>query len=286
VRAFVAIAAISWWLSTDARAECKPTAVMLGDPTLAQTLSQRLAANGIATSSTEGCPVVKVSVRQRGDQVHLELTDSFSRRGERQVRDVATAAAIVESWTLQEVDPGSLPELAAPPAPRLVAVALRPTAASGLAAMFESSVADDGSLWLGGAASGCGRVGPLCVGGLARLARDTATTPHRSNEVHALATIDLPRAFGRFAISPGIGVGYGWLEISSTHLDMHMMPFEVAETSHALRADVHLTVTRSLGKGFAIYGDVRGDSALARTDIPAGPSSFVRAAIGLRVEAR
>jgi hypothetical protein len=109
---------------------------------------------------------------------------------------------------------------------------------------------------------------------------------HRSNEVDVLATVDLPRTFGRFAISPGIGVGYGWLEISATHFDMHMMPFELAETSHALRADVHVTITRTLGRGFAIYGDLRGDSALVRTHIATGPDHFVRAAIGLRVEAR
>jgi hypothetical protein len=293
VRVLVAIAALSGWLSTNAHAECKPAALMSGDPVLAHTLSQRLAASGIETTSTSGCPAVRVRVEQRGDQVHLALTDTFSRLGERQVRDVATAAAIVESWTLQEVEEGSLPELAASASPPPAASSIAPrAAASGLAAMFESSLGGDGSLWLGGAVSGCARLGPVCVGGIVRFARDTRSTgetagiDHRSNEIHALATLDLARSIGRFSISPGLGLGYGWLEISASHLDMHMLPVEVAYSSHALRADLHVTIMRSLGRSIALYCDLRGDTALVRSEIPGGPESFVRAAIGIRVEAR
>lgn len=262
---------------------------MVGDPVLAQTLSQRLAANGIETTSTSGCPALRVRVEQRGDQVHLELTDTFSRLGRRQVRDVATAAAIVESWTLQEVEAGSLPELAGT-TPSIVAST--PRSASGLAAIFESSLADDGSLWLGGAVSGCARIGPTCIGGVVRFARDTRSTGdtagvnHRSNELHGIATLDVPRVLGAFSISPGVGLGYGWLEITSSHLDMHMLPVETAHTSHAVRGDVHVTITRSLGRSIALYGDLRADTAIVRSEIPAGPESFVRVAIGIRVEAR
>ncbi|MEJ7598977.1 MAG: hypothetical protein WKG01_13800 [Kofleriaceae bacterium] len=292
MRAFVAFAALPWWFSTSAHGECKPAALMSGDPVLVQTLSQQLAANGIETTLVPGCPAVRVRVEHRGDQLHLELNDSFSRLGRRQVRDVSTAAAIVESWTLQEIEQGSMPELAASPTTSGGTSIAPRVAASGLAAMLESSIGDDGSLWLGGAVSGCARLGPTCVGGIARFARDTRSTGEtagvepRSNELHALATLDVPRTAGSFSISPGLGLGYGWLEITSSHLDIHMLPVQTAHSSHALRADLHVTVTRSFGRGIALYGDLRGDTALVRSEIPAGPERFARAAIGIRVEVR
>lgn len=117
-------------------------------------------------------------------------------------------------------------------------------------------------------------------------AGDTSgTSPHHGDELAAIATLDLPRRIGGFIVSPGIGLGYAWLDVATSHLDMHSMSFSVAETSHALRADVHLMISRPLGGRFAIYGDLHGDAAMARTDIVAdGPRSFLRAAIGIRVE--
>src|SRR5664279_2630442 len=95
--------------TTNAHADCKLAAVTQGDPELVQTLIVRLAASGIATTSTTGCPVVQVRLEKRGQQLHLRMTDAFNRTGERDVQDVATAAAIIESWTYQEVEAGTLP---------------------------------------------------------------------------------------------------------------------------------------------------------------------------------
>lgn len=272
-----------------AHADCPPAAVSSGDPALVRALGERLAASGVATTSMEGCPVVRVRVEQRGDAVHLEMSDAFSRTGQRQVRDVATAAAVVESWTRHEVEEGLLPELAAASittdAPPSASSARSP---SGIGIAFESSVGDDRSLWLGAAASGCFAIGPACVGGIVRGARDTRATgdmaggEHRGSELHANATVDLPRRLGAFTISPGIGAGYGLSNLTATHLDMHMMQFEVSRTSHALRGELHVSIVRPLGSSFALYGDLRGDTAIARTEAQAGPRSFVRAAVGIR----
>src|SRR5262245_39241509 len=95
--------------ASTARAQCKPAAIPNGDPALVQTLIERLTASGIETSPDTTCPAVHVEVAQRGEHVHLRVTDAYDRLGEREVQDVATAAAIIESWTLQEVDPGTLP---------------------------------------------------------------------------------------------------------------------------------------------------------------------------------
>src|SRR5258706_2872041 len=85
-------------LSGTAHADCKPTAIAQGDPALVAPLVAKLAASGIATAAAAGCPVVQGKLEQRGQQVHVRLADAFQRTGERDVPDVATAAAIVESW--------------------------------------------------------------------------------------------------------------------------------------------------------------------------------------------
>src|SRR5690242_4817087 len=98
-----------------ARAECKPTAVPAGDPALVQSLAARLAASGIATTRTAGCPAMQVHIEQRGPQYRIQLIDAYQRKGEREVRDIATAAAVIESWSLQEIEEGALPAIAEAP---------------------------------------------------------------------------------------------------------------------------------------------------------------------------
>ncbi len=280
------------------RAECEPTAVPTGDAALVRSVIERLTANGVATVPAEGCPAARARVERRGEQLHLEMTDSFARTAQREVRDVATAAAIIESWTLQEIEHGALPALAPSSeaaVTRSVAgpITARALSRVGISATFESSVADDGSLWVGGTIAGCARVGPVCVGGVLRGARDThasgetsGDSPHHGDELHALATVGLPRRLGSFVVSPGIGVGYGRLAIATTHFDIvHMMPFSLSEASHELRGDVHVMLSRPLAGRFAFYADVHADAAIARTEIASGPRGFVRAAVGIRVEA-
>ncbi|HEU0035401.1 MAG TPA: hypothetical protein VFQ53_32550 [Kofleriaceae bacterium] len=284
--ALVGVAALSC-LATAARAhaDCKPAAIASGDPALVAQLGERLAASGIATTATADCPALRVQVSMRGDRVHLAVTDTFARTGEREVRDVATAATIVESWTLQEVEAGTLPE-----EPAIVeAAAPAPVAASALGARFETAVADNAALWLGVAVTGCRRVGPVCVGALARGAHatgSTTTAAHGTDQIHALATVELPRRLGAFTLAPGIAVGYGWLRVSSTHLDIHAMPFEVIDGTHELRADVHVELARSLGRGIGLYAQLTGDTALLRSDGTADPRTFFRAALGARFEVR
>jgi uracil-DNA glycosylase family 4 len=105
VRAYaIAFAGLTFLAGTStARAECKPAAIPQGDPQLVSSLSERLHASGIDTQPSADCPAVRVLVAMRGQQVHLRVTDAYERLGEREVQDVATAAAIIESWTLQEI---------------------------------------------------------------------------------------------------------------------------------------------------------------------------------------
>lgn len=290
-RVWVALAALAC-LSREAMAECRPTAVPYGEPTLVRLLGERLKASGIATTQTSGCPTAHVRVEQRGEQIHVEVTDSFGRTGIREVHDVATAATIVESWTSQEIDEGSLPpEVVAKEVVTNETPALPSTWRHGLTAAFESSAGGDRSLWLGVAVSGCVRLGPACAGAIMRGTQATsagtsgAAIDHDLKQFAAIATVGLPRHLGSFVVTPGIGIGYGWLEITEHHHDAHGMVIDMPLPSHALVADLHVSAARPIGRHISLYFDLRGDTALARTSLPYGAASFVRASFGVRLGA-
>jgi hypothetical protein len=275
-----------------AHAECKPTAVAAGDPALVQTLVARLAASGIATTPSTGCPAVRVKLEQRGPQVHVTLSDAFQRAGERDVQDVATAAAIIESWTYQEVNAGSLP-----PEPTLATaatappIARPPAARSGIAASFASAIGSDGgSTWLGGSIAACARIGPLCAGAMARAAADThatgATSIFAQNTftVSAMATLDLPRWLGGFVITPGIGIGYGYLRGRTPHHDPMGNPIDADD--HELRLGAHASLARPISGAASVFADVWADAAALRSDSQFGPDVSVAVSLGVRLEAR
>lgn len=272
-------------------ADCKPTAVPHGDPILVQDVSERLAASGIATTVIADCPVVRVQVETRGQQVHLRVTDAYQRLGERDVQDVATAAAIIESWTLQEVEIGSMPEepvRAEAPAPAVIATS--PVVTTGLAVSARSTVTEQATTWIGGSISGCKRVGWSCLGATLRANGDTEATgttvggDHHLFELDALAVAEVPRRLGGFTFSPGVDIGYAWQRITSEHLDAHMMPFTVAESSHALLVGAHVRVARPIAARWALFGELSGDGAVARTGITTGPTTSFGLSLGARIE--
>jgi len=264
--------------STRARGECRPAAIPHGDPQLVRTLIERLAASGIETAPDASCPAVRVQVAQRGAQVHLRVTDAYERLGERDVQDVATAAAIIETWTLQEIEPGTLPEAPiAPPSPKYAP-------RTGLAVAAQTSLSEQATTWAGGSVSGCMMARWSCLGATVHASADVVTTPHDLFELDALATADLPWALGRFVVSPGIALGYGWQRVESHPLDGHGLPTTVVEANHSLRAGLHLRAWRSLSEHFAIYAELAVEGALARTGVDAGPTTAFGLSLGARVE--
>ncbi|MDQ3336606.1 MAG: hypothetical protein M4D80_15675 [Myxococcota bacterium] len=288
----VATLACFVWMTKRAAAECSPAAVPIGDPALVQRVSEKLAANGVATVATAGCPAVRVHLEKRGEQLHLRVADGYQRRGEREVQDIATAAAVIESWTLQEIEDGTLPETPTPSVTAAVApLVQRERFAIAVAGQF--SVAGDGSTWLGGELAGCVRIGWACVGASTAFLANTSTTAdttrgsQRSKELHALATLEVPRTLGSFTISPGIGIGYGWMTFAEQHMDVvHMLPVSVEYSSHALHARAQLAVSRSLGGRLALVGSLFGDIAALRSSIPDGPTSAPRGRVGFALGLR
>lgn len=285
VRAYsIALAGLSSLLDASlAHGECKPAAVPQGDAALVSTLSERLAANGIDTQPDPSCPVVRVHVMQRGPQVHLRVTDAYERLGEREVQDVATAAAIIESWTLQEIDAGSMP----PDAISMAAIARAPST-FGVGAAFRSAMTEQSSTWLGGSISGCMRVGKTCLGATIGFAKDIEATGAPSTDAHRLmqldtrATAELAWSVGRFVVSPGVSLGYGWQRITSDHLDASMRPFTVTESSHGLRAGAQLRVAKPISPRLALFAELTADRTVARSGPTLGPQSWLGLALGAR----
>ena len=274
-----------------AAAECAPAAVPIGDPALVQSVSEKLAASGVATVATAGCPAVRVHLEKRGEQLHLRVADGYQRRGEREVQDIATAAAVIESWTLQEIEDGTLPETPAPAVTATVAPIVQPER-FGVGIAAQSSLAGDGSTWIGGELAGCVRIRWACIGATTAFLANTSTTDdatrgtQRSKELHALATLEIPRSLGSFVVSPGIGLGYGWMTFAQQHSDGHMMPQSIEYSSHALRARGQLAVSRTLGGRLAIVGSLFGDVAALRSEIPRGPTEAPRGRVGFALGLR
>jgi hypothetical protein len=279
-------------LTVEARAECKPAAVPVGDPVLVRSVTERLTAVGITTAAIAGCPVVHVHLERRGEQLHLRVADGYQRRGEREVRDVATAAAVIESWTLQEIEDGTLPKSSAPVATiaRVSPTTRNDRASVGL--MANTSVANDTSAWVGGELGGCVRASWMCIGASAILIVDSTTTndatrgAQRSKELHALATIEVPRSLGSFVVSPGLGVGYGWASFAEQHTDINAMPLSIEQAIHSLRGRAQVTVSRELGAGLSLAAMLFGDVTPVRTDIADAPRGRIGFSLGLRFGVR
>jgi hypothetical protein len=279
--------------ASTARADCKPTAVPDGDPALVRSLIARLTANGIATTPAAGCPTVAVHLQPRGLGLHMTLADAYQRKGERDVQDVATAAVIVESWTHQEIDEGSLPPEAEPAVTAAVVVA-EPShlVRSGIGASVTSAVGSNGgTVWVGGVISACLRVGPFCAGASVgaeldtRATGDTRTIDQDSYLLSPMATIDLPRKLGSFVVIPGVGAGYGDLHVTTHHHDAMNNPLDAVTSDHQLRTGAHVALSRPLGNHLSVFGDLWADAAILRSDTQFGPSSSLRLSVGIRLEA-
>jgi hypothetical protein len=267
-----------------ARAQCRPAAVPQGDPELVSSLRERLAASGIETEPAPSCPAVRVVVAQRGQQVHLRVTDVYQRLGEREVQDVATAAAIIESWTLQEIDAGSMPADAPPP----VSPAKTPVPWFGIGAAFRTAMTEQASTWMGATVSACARLGWTCLGATLGYAQDIEATgtssmdDHHLGQFDARATAEAPRKLAGFVVTPGLSLGYGAQWIQSQHLDAHMLPVTVTDWTHALRGGVQVRIARALTGGFSIFTELAVDTSLVRSGIVAGPQSWFGLSLGAR----
>lgn len=208
---------------------CGPAVQLEGPSRLIEPLARTLASHGIATTPSPGCPLLSVRLEVHGALLALTMSEEL-RRSERAVTDLETAVTMIESFVRSDLSApllsGLVPAPSGPPVPitppRPAVAPPPPTApppAPGrftLGLLAEAAVDGGGSPWLGTSLHACARSGPLCLGSLVRFA---AALPLQYSDqlvdqrfaLDVYATAELPIRLSRLRLSPGIGLGAGFL---------------------------------------------------------------------------
>jgi hypothetical protein len=286
---------------------CVPTVLLEGDTALVPAVADALAREGIAGIPAPGCPVVRVAVRDAGDGFLVSIVDVHGRLSERTVFDVAGAAAVVASWVRGDLVAPLLADrpgagTAAPPddaatiIDRTDPVPPDGEAILGVDVGAETSVALDTSVWFGARLAGCVRLGPTCLGALARfaadpgLAGDSAELDTTRMGLDVLLVVDFPFDLGPVFLTPGAGFGAGWMRSRGKGAGRGTED-DVYVDAGGMRADAHVMLTIPVGAGLSLdFGlglDVWFLTHTAPFDVDgrslAGePRGRLRAGLGLR----
>lgn len=272
-------------------------------------VSEALAARGVASTPEVSCKSVNVRVEPRRNGIFVVLiSENGETLADRLVSDAKSAAAVIESWARPELYAMLLPEPAVPmrapvdegEVPPLVEQpkTSRPSRpASILTAGLTSAVARDGSVWLGATAGGCVRFGSLCAGALLRASEDT----RRSGDSYSLQTsrtavdlllaIDVSRGVRGFALTGGGLAGLGFDRRRHDDLAGN----NVEADGGGLRAGAHVGLSRPISTNWAIGADASVDTAVfspsdsideGGMDLADQPRAFFRLDLQLRYEVR
>jgi hypothetical protein len=311
------IAVVVWQflaaLTFAASADGGTSVALDGDREVVSAMEHSLADRGIRVMSSAGPETVQVHVQPDPAGIRLFIFDRNGHAVERIVADPVIAAAVVESWMREDLarpllEPHDIALPAGAPMVTRSPVPARPRPSSGASVTVagETSLATDGSLWMGAALGACVRVGRVCVGLEIQAAGDTATTgniwafcsqatcgsstPQQKEltrlSAGALATVDLPLRVGAGTLGPGIGLGASWLSTTAI-LDNHYGN----ATTVGLRAETRMLLSWPLAWGLAadvgLGADVlpfahRKHNASDGFDLPDEPLGFLRAQLGLR----
>jgi hypothetical protein len=230
--------------------ECPCIVILRGDEDAVAAVSERLHKLNIETSPRADCPALVATVLA-GDRTYiLRMSTRTEPNYVREVARTETVAVLIDAQVRNTVadlsieiengdgnatrsDDVSEPPKASP-ADR-AAASQTPTADRAAAsqtstvdrtpfetergiltqAVFESTYAFDRTVWLGGQASACAMLGPLCIGVAFRFAHDDALTGISDKYGAKRFTLDgsilvhLSMAWGRVALSPGVCIGGG-----------------------------------------------------------------------------
>ncbi len=272
---FTLAAALGMGTSAWASELCPPTAILSGPSPLVQELTRALVERGVRVEPAGlppgECAPLAVELTATDGLFGVSIADAWGRTAERTVKDPATAATLIESWArmdlldgatttssrsataavlpplknapvetpTQKIEPTTLRAAAAPAAPL-------PEKTSLFRLSAEGGVGRDGLRWVGVSGSACARLGPVCLGMGARYGLSQA----RQNAVDGLALLDVPLVFGRFSLTPGVGIGVGWL---SAHEHGGFGSFGSDHNEGlAARAEVHLMASFRLSERLSI----------------------------------
>jgi len=290
---------------------CPPAADVQGPSEIVQPIVAILRGHGLI-SEPGGCGdrMVKASLTMDPDArgYRLHVRDAVGHTSDRRVADAATAASLIESWALAEdadlwaapVAPGIRTEdsdrrepPATPSEPPGTAAA---AAHIGLGA--EVSFSSDDALWWGARATGCARLGALCLGVRAGFARTDTTRVYDWNpdtDVHS----DLRRTqvdvsllvawsirVGRLWAAPSLGLGGAWLRSRASLAQLSATTDDFlgrAEVGAAAGVTIHGGWSLAADLGGAVGAVLGGDGreGATATYMPAAPRAFFRAGVGV-----
>ena len=289
-----------------AGAACPPVAIVEGAAEIVTPVAAVLRRRGLR-SEPSGCGrVVRASLVARPglNAYGLHIEDGYGRVSDREIADASTAASLIESWAIDE-DADVLAPRTAPTAIARAPVA-PPVPVSGAPEAFrvatrgEVATATDGSVWYGGALAACGRVGLMCLGGRARIARDGGgdgggglTGTLTRTRIDAGAAAALPLSRGAFTLAPAIGVGLYWTRSTANQIPLDI-PVEIlvdvvddfalgvdAGIGAAYAVGAHWSIVTELGALFANPVSSRRDDS--RWDfVPLPPRGFFHVGLGLQ----
>jgi len=320
-------------LASAASADGVAPVALDGDAELGSAVAQALAERGIRVVSSAGTESVQVHVQPDPAGIRLFIYDRNGHAVERIVANAEVAAAVVESWVRDDLarsllDPhevsttGGAPNGTKAPSPAPATATSGPTP-PGIAyapahpgarsrptvtVVADTSLATDGTLWMGAALGACVRVGRFCVGVDVQFSGDMAvsgnvgalyTVVDSSNAActeprrkltrmggNALMTADLPLRVGAGTLGPGIGLGAAWLSTNAV-LDQH----SGNATTVGFVAEPRIQFSWPLGWGLAADVGLRADIlpfahqkhlTSSGFNLPGEPLGFLHAGIGLR----
>jgi len=246
-----------------ASAACPPVAIVEGAAEIVTPVAAVLRRRGLR-SEPSGCGrVVRASLVTRPDQTAyaLHIEDGYGRVSDREIADASTAASLIESWAIDE-DADVLAPRGAPVTIESAPVAPLPPPTAAPAAfrvmtLGEISTASDGSVWYGGALAACGRVGSICLGGRARIARDGGGGGGGLPVTFARARMDagaaavLPLSLGAFTFTPTIAVGIAWLR-STMNANESQIPIQQIQMGQMVVDDLALGLEAGVGAAWAV----------------------------------
>jgi len=254
-----------------ARADPSPACAVRvsGDAEPAAEVRTSLEDRGLSDRGSPDCAPLTARVVRRGDGLRVEVVDGYGRRSRRDVRDAATAVALIESWVRPEVFDGALPGAAPADGPidRVssagVASSRARPAPAGMAVVLGAAVGGDRATWGRGAVAACGSLGPICLGGSLELARDTRTTGpgfHPRSIATVAVTAAIGHRLGSFAVIAGVAAGPSVSSAGGNgpHMD------QTIDTT-CLRAGGRLAVSRAFAGAWSVELAVTGDGAVIGT---------------------
>ncbi len=240
---------------------CEPAVAVTGDEPLAAELAVELALSGIHRRAEPACPLFTVEVRRREGRIELDLADPFGRSTRRVAGTVPGAAAVVASWARQspiavDVAPPALAPVASAAAPEVRRAVDAPAPRGGITLAVGSALDRDDRLWSEASISACVSVGPVCVGGLARVGRTRMLPSHDldfpvlvgGGGYDVVAIVGPSEAGEGLTIAPEFMFGYG-----VTGFDWQLTPsFDDHTEVRGVRFGGRVVASRPFGRGYSL----------------------------------